>query len=65
MGPTAFELQCGISSLAPKVGSGENLLSSRPRRGWLLSIYMRGGAPFQDMMVMNIISSNTIKTLKM
>ena len=47
MGPTAFELRRGISSLAPNVGSGENLLISRPRRGWLPSINMRGGAPFQ------------------
>ena len=46
MGPTAFELRRGISLLAPNIGSREHMLNSLPRRGWLPSIYMWGGAPF-------------------
>ena len=46
MGPTASNLRRGSSSLDGEVGSRGSLLNSRPRRGWLPSIYMRGGAPF-------------------
>ena len=47
MGPTASNLRRGSSSLDGEVGSRGSLLNSRPRRGWLPPIYMRGGAPFQ------------------
>ena len=48
MGPTASSLRRGSSSLDGEVGSRGYLLIPRPRRGWLPTIYMRGGAPFQD-----------------
>jgi len=49
VGPTAFRLRRVTPLLAPYVGSRRNMLYSCPWRGWLPSIYMRGGAPFQDM----------------
>ena len=48
MGPTASSLRCGNSSLDGEVGSRGYLLIPRPRRGWLPTIYMRRGAPFQS-----------------
>ena len=47
MGPTSLSLWRGTPSLDGEVGSGRLQLKSRPRRGWLPSINMRGGAPFQ------------------
>ena len=49
LGPTSFELQHSVSLLALNIVSVEDLPISQPKRGWLPSIYMRGGAPFQDM----------------
>ena len=47
MGPTTFRLRRGSSPLDGKVGSRGFILNSKPSRGWLPSINMRGGAPFQ------------------
>ena len=48
MGPTTLSLRRGSSSLDGEVGSRCPVHNSRPWRGWLPSIYMRAGAPFQD-----------------
>ena len=56
MGPAALSLRRGSSSLDNEVGSRWFMHNSRPRRGWLPSIYMRGGAPFQ---ASNLSSQNT------
>jgi len=45
----AFELRRGSSSLDGEVSSRRFLPISWLRRGWLPSIYMRGGAPFEVM----------------
>ena len=47
MGPIAFRFRCGSSSLDDEVGSRGSTPISRPGKGWLPSINMRGGAPFQ------------------
>ena len=46
-GPTASNLRRGSSSLDGDVGSRRPVHNSRPSKGWLPTIYMRGGAPFQ------------------
>ena len=48
MGPTSSRLRRGSSSLDGEVGSRCPVHNSRPWRGWLPSIYMRGGDLFQD-----------------
>ena len=48
LGPTASSLLRGSSSLDGEVGSRSPVHNSRPSKGWLPSIYMRGGAPFQS-----------------
>ena len=55
-GPTAFELQHGVSLLALNIGSMENLPISLPRRGWL---------HFKALMSSIKISSYTRNTLQM
>ena len=47
LGPTASSLRRGSSSLDGEVGSRSLVHNSRPSKGWLPSIYMKGGAPFQ------------------
>ena len=48
MGPTSSSLRRGSSSLDGEVGSRSPVHNSRPSKGWLPSIYMRGGAPFKS-----------------
>ena len=49
VGPTAFRLRRVTPTLAPYVGSRRLVLKTRPWRGWLPSINMRGGASFHGM----------------
>ena len=59
MGPTTFSLRRGTLSLDGEVGSRSTLLEFRPRRGWLPSINMRGGALFHGME--KLVKSYSIK----
>ena len=48
-GPHSLQAPRGCPLLVSYVGSRRNMPVPRARRGWLPPIYMRGGAPFQDM----------------
>ena len=66
MGPTASSLRCDNSSLYGEVGSRRPMHNSRPSKGWLPTIYMRGGAPFQaspSIQAIKLLSQDVIHLL--
>ena len=65
-GPPASSLRRGSSSLDGEVGSRRPMHNSRPSKGWLPTIYMRGGAPFQaspSIQAIKLLSQDVIHLL--